>query len=70
MSMDGPEMASSKPSAPNGIHMPRPRKVARMLDRKVAIPATATPIAATVPTSIFLASGGFAAASSAFALSA
>ncbi len=41
-----------------------------MLDRKVAMPATATPMAATVPTSIFLGSGGFAAVASALVLSA
>ena len=47
-------MASRSARNPTGIHMPRPRIVAMMLEKKVAMPPTATPIAATVPTSILL----------------
>jgi hypothetical protein len=34
--------------------MPRPRNVAKTLERNVASPPTATPMAAMVPMSIFL----------------
>jgi hypothetical protein len=59
--MDGPEMARRSPRNPIGIHRPKPKNMARMLDKKVAIPPTATPMAATVPTLIFLGSGFFSA---------
>ena len=57
--MEGPDSANNNASNPSGIHMPRPKKVASMLEKKVAMPPMATPIAATVPTSIFLGSGFF-----------
>ena len=53
MSIEGPEIASSSARTPSGIHIPRPSTVATMLEKNVAIPPTATPIAAMVPMSIF-----------------
>ena len=59
-------MARIIPIIPSGIQYPRLKNASRTIPKAVVMPPTATPNAATVPTSIFLTSafGDWAAASS------
>jgi len=60
MRTEGPEISSTRPSSPIGIQLPSPKNAWSSAPMAAEMPPTATPIAATVPTSI-----GFAAAASA-----
>jgi hypothetical protein len=51
MIIEGPEMRSTKPSMPSGMKKPRPKKEFMTSPSAVVMPPTATPRAATTPTS-------------------
>ena len=57
ISMLGPEMARMMPSKATGIHGPSSTNLPKMPTSTVLMEPSATPMAATVPTSVFLPAG-------------
>ena len=53
ISIDGPEINSNRPTSPSGIHRPSPKNDCMMAPSAAVMPPTATPKAATTPTSNF-----------------